>query len=68
MLSFYDGNPETYRSFAEEYFEIDLTTDAIARVFAHQPLSRDLLDALGSTRDWPGIVADAEEIGYPISR
>ncbi len=66
MLSFYDGNPETYRAFAEEYFEVDLATDAIARVFAHEPLSPALLSALGSARDWAEITADAQEIGYPI--
>ena len=68
MLSFYDGKPETYCGFAQEYFETELAIDVVARVFAHEPLSPDLAAALGSTRDWQGILADAEEVGYPISR
>lgn len=68
MLSFYDGKPETYRAFAGDYFELELATEAISRVFAHEPLSPHFLEAFGSTRDWAGIVADAQEIGYPIGR
>ncbi len=67
MLSPLDGIPETYRMFAEEYFELDVPLDAIARVFAHEPLSAALLQAFPSSRDLQGVIEDAEEIGYPVS-
>jgi hypothetical protein len=67
MLAALDGKAETYRSFAEEYFEVEVDLDAISRVFAHEPLSAALLDAFPSSRDLEDLVADAHEIGYPVA-
>jgi hypothetical protein len=68
MLSALDGKPETYQSFANEYFELDVALDAISRVFAHEPLSAELLQAFPSSRAFQDVVTDAEEIAYPIKR
>jgi hypothetical protein len=35
-------------------------------VFAHEPLSDELLQAFPSSRNVQDVIADAEEIGYPI--
>ncbi|OAI16623.1 hypothetical protein A1359_07200 [Methylomonas lenta] len=66
MLSALDGNPTTYQLFAKEYFELDVGLDAITRVFAQEPLSVELLQAFPSSRNLQDVIADAEEIGYPI--
>jgi hypothetical protein len=66
LLSPLDGDPTTYQTFAKEYFEMDISREAIARVFAHEPLSSDLLLAFPSMHDLQTVIADANEIGYPI--
>ena len=66
MLSSLDGDPTTYQTFAREYFEIDLERKVIERVFAHEPLSENLLLAFPSLRDLQSVIVDATEIGYPI--
>lgn len=66
MLSALDGNPETYQSLAKDYFELDVALEAISRVFSHEPLSVALLQAFPSSRNIQDVIADAEEIGYPI--
>lgn len=66
MLSELDGNPETYQFYAKEYFELDVALEAIARVYAHEPLSRELLQAFPSKRELEAVLADAKEIAYPI--
>ena len=66
MLSALDGNPETYQLFVKEYYELDVELDAISRVFGHEPLSVELLRLFPSSRDFQNVIADAEEIGYPI--
>lgn len=66
MLSFYSGGPQAYRDFAAGYYGIDIDMDAIARVFDHQNLSLNLVQALGSQRSYAHIVAEAAGIGYPV--
>jgi hypothetical protein len=68
MLSALDGNPETYRSFIEEYFELEVDINAISRVLDHEVLSAELLAAFPSSRNLQEIIIEAEEIGYPIKR
>lgn len=68
MLSALDGLPETYQSFAKEYFELDVPIAAISRVFAHEPLSTELLQEFPSSRQLQDVIVDAEEIGYPIKQ
>jgi hypothetical protein len=68
MLSALDGDPRTYQTFAKEYFELDVELDAISRIYAHEPLSRDLMLAFPASRSFEEVAADAEEIGYPVKR
>ncbi|PWF54682.1 hypothetical protein C7C56_005370 [Massilia glaciei] len=66
MLSALDGGPETYQSFAEDYHELEVEAGAVARVFAHEPLSAELLAAFPTSRSLRDVVLDAREIGYPV--
>jgi hypothetical protein len=65
MLSYYVGGPQTYRDFAEFYYEVDIPIDAIARVYQHEPLSPALIQALGSQRRYDQLRVEAAAIGYP---
>jgi hypothetical protein len=66
MLSDLDGLPETYQAFASEYYEIDLPLGAVARIYAHEPLTEGLLREFPTTRSIEDLRSDAEEIGYPV--
>jgi hypothetical protein len=65
MLSYYKGGPQTYRDFAEHYYDVDIPIEAVARVYKHEPLSPALIQALGSQRRYDQLVVEASEIGYP---
>ncbi|QJE02195.1 hypothetical protein HH212_21025 [Massilia forsythiae] len=65
MLSYYMGGPQTYRDFAEHYYEVDIPAEVIARFYKHEPLSSALIQALGSRRSYDQLVVEAATIGYP---
>lgn len=58
------GPPVAYATFAEEVFERSVSLDAIARFFAHEPLSVALATALHPDVDLDA-VPDLADIGYP---
>ena len=60
-----DGRPDTYRTYALEYFQTTIELDAISRVYRHEPLSAELLSALNPELSLADIAADLDEIGYP---
>jgi hypothetical protein len=61
-----DGNPQTYRDFALDYFESDVDLDAIRDIFRHVPLDADLVARLNPERVYSELVTEAAEIGYPV--
>jgi hypothetical protein len=64
LLGILDGNPETYRAWAEDYYERGVPLKAIKAVYAHEPLSEDLVSALNPRLALADVNADAIEIGY----
>ena len=67
MLSYYAGGPGTYHDFAGRYYEVDVPLDAVARIYRHEPLSPELIAALGSLRSYDVLIVEAAEIGYPLA-
>lgn len=63
--AFLSGDPETYRAFAADYFEVDLPLEPIARVLHGAPLDATLLRALAADRALEELEEDRVEIGYP---
>lgn len=57
------GDPEQYRAFAAEYFEVDASATAIAHVLSGKPLDAGLLAQLGSDRSLDDLAPELEEIG-----
>lgn len=68
MLSLVAGTPLDYQTFAADYFEVEVQLEAIGEVFAHAPLSRNLLAQFPAGRAWDDLVVDAEEIGYSVAQ
>ncbi len=64
LLAILDGNPETYRDFAGDYYEVALDIDVIDAVYAHRPLSEDLVQKLNPEMNLKAAEEDLAEIGY----
>jgi hypothetical protein len=65
MLSHLDGQPESYRRFAIERYDVQLPVEAIAEVYRHAELTDDLIARLNPRATLGDLGADAAEIGYP---
>lgn len=66
LLSMFDGRPETYRRWCEEYYEASVPLESVARVYAHEPLSRPLVKSLNRDAALRPLKDDIIEIGYPL--
>ncbi len=66
LLAVLDGKPETYRRWAQEYYERKLDLAAIAQIYQHQPLSRAIVESLNEQLSLDDVAEDAAEIGYPV--
>ena len=65
MLKIFDLLPTTYRSFAEEYYEVDVPIEAVVHIYDHLTLTDGVVAALNPDLQANDVVSDAEEIGYP---
>lgn len=63
-LTILQGDPQEYRDYAADYFEVDLPLDGIAHVLAGKPVDEALLTALASERELDELEDDRAEIGY----
>jgi hypothetical protein len=66
LLSPLDGHPETYRTWAEHYYEKQVTLEPAIQIYQHSPLSQPLLTELGCTRTLDEVLGEASEIAYPV--
>jgi hypothetical protein len=60
-----DGRPDSYRAFAADYYEVDLPLDAVAAVYAHEPLTPPVIARLNADASIDMLREDVAEIGYP---
>jgi hypothetical protein len=60
-----DGRPETYANDIEEIEKVVLDLGAVAHVFAHLPLTEDLVAELNPERAFADLAFDLVAIGYP---
>lgn len=65
LLAFLDGNPHTYQRWAQEYYGQLPALDALQEIYAHKPLTDDILMRLGSSRKLNELAEELQEIGYP---
>ena len=60
-----EDRPERYVGFVEEYYEVEVPLDAVAAVYAGEPLTPALVAALNPERDTAAARAEAAEAGHP---
>jgi hypothetical protein len=65
LLSPLDGNPQTYRTWAEDYYERSISLSAIEHVYAHRRLTKRVVAELNPDLSLDDLQADRKEIGYP---
>jgi hypothetical protein len=65
LLSILDGRAESYKRWAEDYYERSVTLAAVRQVYGHQPLTARLVQRLNLEMGLGELVTDVDEIGYP---
>ncbi len=65
LLSKLDGRPQTYKKFAEEYYEQSVPLSAVEHIYNHQSLTIEIISALNSDNSLENLEANIEEIDYP---
>ena len=66
MLSILDGNPLTYKEWAEQYHERPISADAVKQIYEGATLTPALVRALNLEVEYETVLSDASEIGYPV--
>lgn len=61
-----DSSPKTYADFAEHYFEKSVDPQAVAAVWAGEPLTRRTVAVLSSVADFESIASQARDLGYAV--
>ena len=61
------STPQLFVDWVADYHEVLLPASVVARVFANEPLSIDLLELFPGDRSIEGLDDDVNEIGYPTS-
>ena len=64
LLGILDGQPETYAAWASDYYERPIPVDAVKEVFAHKPLTQQLVSRLNPDRSLEELESDLDEIAY----
>src|SRR5262245_1652698 len=59
------SGPVGYRSWAQDYYEVDLSLDDVEAVFRHEPFTDALAKRLNPAIDLAALHASLKEIGYP---
>lgn len=65
LLAILDGKPNTYRDWAEEYYEHEVDLTAVRAVYDHEPLTEELIRTLNPDLALSLLDEDIREIGYP---
>jgi hypothetical protein len=65
LLSSLDGRPGTYREWAADYYEREVSLSAVEHVYQHRSLTAGVVALLNPEVGLEDLAADASEIGYP---
>lgn len=65
LLFMFDGKPQTYHKWAEEYYDKNLSLAAVKAIYAHTPLTKELIEKLNEDISFEDLKKDVSEIGYP---
>ena len=64
LLFVLNGDPATYREFAEQYYERSIDLDAVRSIYEHQQLTAKIVKGLNPQISLESLDSDLEEIGY----
>lgn len=64
LLFMLDGNPSTYKEFAEDYYEKNIPLASIESIYQHKPLTKELIKTLNEDLSIEDLQEDIKEIGY----
>lgn len=67
MLALLVSGPQGYKEWAEDYYEVPVSLEAVAAIFSKQPLTDSIILALNPDADLDSIYSEAEEISYPCN-
>jgi hypothetical protein len=65
LLEILNGNPSIYQDFVEEYYEKNISLESIKHIYAHKPLTAEILEHLNPEVTLQSIEKEIIEIGYP---
>lgn len=68
LLSLLDGNPQTYHTWAEEYYEHPVNIAAVAHIYEHKPITDEVIKTLNPHLSLDDLNPDMIEIGYNSGR
>lgn len=66
LLKTYDNNPATYKKFAKDYYEKDLSLELVKDVYAHKPLTEEMVKQINPKVSLEEIKDGVKLIGYPV--
>ena len=66
LLSLLDGEPESYRAWAESFYQRALPSAVLAAIYEHQPLTEELVRSINPRLSLRNLQDDVREIGYPV--
>ena len=66
LLQLFEGKPKLYRTWAEDYFEVELPLKSVQKVFAFEPLTNELIESINPDVTLKDLKKDIAEIGYLI--
>ena len=67
LLYILDGDPNTYREFAEQYYERSVDLGTVTDIYERQPLTPQMLERLNPEIASGSLASDFETIDYPRS-
>jgi hypothetical protein len=65
LLAMLDCSPETYLRWATEYYESEVSAQAVIAVYEHRVLTEEIVAALNPMCSLTSLREDIAEIGYP---
>jgi hypothetical protein len=66
LLSIFDGNPQTYSQWAEEYYKRLVSVVLVEHLYLHKPLTESVVRELNPRANLAELSSDLLEIGYPF--
>ena len=65
LLAILDCSPETYQRWAEEYYECEVSLQAVIAAYQHRVLTEEIVASLNPKSNLISLSKDIAEIGYP---